>query len=327
MRKSLALILAVGVVAVASGCSSISVPAACAPSVTSGSASDLITASGSLGAAPLATFPTPIFTKSIEATSLTTGKGVVVEKNAQAYLQVTVYDGTTATPLVATSMDPTTPLAVSAGAESNAISEAIECKTGGSRVVAVVPASAIADDAILGTAIPATNPVVLVIDIQKGFIGKADGAIQSLQPGFPTVVTAPDGTPGITFLDQAAPTALSVETLRRGDGKKVKDGDSIVAHLTLLPWPTTGTKSEILSTTWTQKAPATLLVSDLAASADGTTTTGIVAGLKTALVGSTVGSQLVVVVPPKDGYPTGSAPTGVTDDTTLVYVVDVLGIN
>jgi peptidylprolyl isomerase len=45
-----------------------------------------------------------------------------------------------------------------------------------------------------------------------------------------------------------------------------------------------------------------------------------------ALVGAKVGSQVLVVIPPKEGFPSGSAPTGVDAKSTLIMVIDVLGI-
>ena len=54
--------------------------------------------------------------------------------------------------------------------------------------------------------------------------------------------------------------------------------------------------------------------------------TGIVPGLATALKGATVGSQILAVIPPSDGY--GSTATGqIPANSTLVFVVDILGID
>ena len=39
-----------------------------------------------------------------------------------------------------------------------------------------------------------------------------------------------------------------------------------------------------------------------------------------------VGSQVLVVIPPKDGFAAGSAPSGVAPDSTVIMVIDVLGI-
>ncbi|MFT6973529.1 MAG: FKBP-type peptidyl-prolyl cis-trans isomerase, partial [Pontimonas sp.] len=46
----------------------------------------------------------------------------------------------------------------------------------------------------------------------------------------------------------------------------------------------------------------------------------------TALIGQTVGSQVLVSVPPTEGYSPGTAPSGVPPGATLVYVFDILGV-
>ncbi len=54
-------------------------------------------------------------------------------------------------------------------------------------------------------------------------------------------------------------------------------------------------------------------------------TTAVVPGFKKALEGQTVGSQVLAVIPPADGYgdqAQGSIPAG----ATLVFVVDILGV-
>jgi peptidylprolyl isomerase len=40
-----------------------------------------------------------------------------------------------------------------------------------------------------------------------------------------------------------------------------------------------------------------------------------------------VGSQVLVSIPPSLGYPEGSTPPGVPSEATLVYVLDILGVN
>ena len=336
VRTSLALILAVGVVAVASGCSSISTPVACAPTVKAGSASAQITATGDIAKAPTVEFPSPLYTKSLEATTLVKGTGLVLAKNAPAQVQASIYSGKTGKLLGATSMQPAGALALTAGSASP-LAQAIECQTVGSRIASVVTAKEMYGDQIptADPVIAPTDALVIITDIERGFLAKADGALTMLQPGFPSIVTAPDGTPGVTFLAEDAPTTLKVETVRDGDGQKIKDGDDVLVHYTQLPWPEKGTTtSSVLNTTWTDKSPVAWSMAPFVAaapSADGTsagTSTGVISGIKTAMVGKTVGSQILIVIPPgSDGFPEASLPDGVTNTTTLVYVVDVLGIN
>ena len=44
------------------------------------------------------------------------------------------------------------------------------------------------------------------------------------------------------------------------------------------------------------------------------------------LIGQTVGSQVIVVIPPELGYPEGQSPATIPAGSTMVFVVDILGI-
>ncbi|WP_148285558.1 FKBP-type peptidyl-prolyl cis-trans isomerase, partial [Microbacterium sp. B24] len=55
------------------------------------------------------------------------------------------------------------------------------------------------------------------------------------------------------------------------------------------------------------------------------TTTGVVPGFRKALEGQTVGSQVLVTMPPADGYGEGEINTNDLKGETLVFVVDILG--
>jgi peptidylprolyl isomerase len=53
---------------------------------------------------------------------------------------------------------------------------------------------------------------------------------------------------------------------------------------------------------------------------------GLPPGMYEAMVGARVGSQILLVMPPKDGFPSSAAPTGVGAKDTVIMVIDVLGI-
>jgi peptidylprolyl isomerase len=130
------------------------------------------------------------------------------------------------------------------------------------------------------------------------------------RPGMPTVVLAPDGTPGIIVPDAEPPADLAVEVLKRGDGPAVSEGDSIRIHYTGVTWA----DRKVFDSTW-EKGASTAV-----------TLEGVVPGFAQALDGATVGSQLLVVIPPELGYGddgSGSIPGG----ATLVFVIDVLGVD
>ena len=126
----------------------------------------------------------------------------------------------------------------------------------------------------------------------------------------PSVVLAPNGTPGIIIPDTAPPSDLAVEVLKKGDGPAVGDGDQIRINYTGLTWA----DRKVFDSTW-DKGASTAVTLD-----------AVVPGFAQALKGQTVGSQILVVIPPSLGYgdkTTSSIPAG----STLVFVIDVLGVD
>jgi FKBP-type peptidyl-prolyl cis-trans isomerase len=70
---------------------------------------------------------------------------------------------------------------------------------------------------------------------------------------------------------------------------------------------------EIFDQSWGRRIPASF------------NTEGVVNGFKQALVGQKVGSQVVVMIPPADGYgEAGNPQAGIEGTDVLVFVIDIL---
>ncbi|MBG6054107.1 peptidylprolyl isomerase [Salinibacterium sp. CAN_S4] len=323
VRKLPAIIAAsallVSLSACATGAASID---GCVPSIASGSNAALVTADGSFGNDPKATFPTPLVANGASEAHVISdgnGNGKRVAAGATTVVQLTIYDGKTGDALIATNYDESGAL-FSAIDSTPAFGTIAQCARVGSRVAAVgTAADLIGDGAIQqnGLSLAADDTVAIVVDVQSVYLGKADGADQVLSAGFPSIVLAPDGRPGFTFADPKPPTALKIETLKAGSGAKVEKDDRVVLHYTGVLWDT----QEVFDSTWERNAPAMLVASSLDDSSSG-----LVPGFAKALIGQRVGSQVIAVIPPKDGYPAGQAPTTVPDGSTMVFVFDILGI-
>jgi peptidylprolyl isomerase len=176
-------------------------------------------------------------------------------------------------------------------------------------------------DATKGMADAGTS-IVLVIDIEGSILGKAYGVDQIPQQGMPSVVTAPDGQPGVTVPAEDPPTSLKIAVLKQSDGEVVKDGELIYAHYLRLDWSDPKSASSTKSTWDGYGNPEVLTLSPL----DPETNVGLTTGALQAIVGQKVGSQILAVVPPSFGFPDGTAPDGVDSTSTLVYVIDILGV-
>ena len=97
--------------------------------------------------------------------------------------------------------------------------------------------------------------------------------------------------------------------LKKGDGPAVASGrHGRSCNYTGVKW----TDGMVFDSSWERVRPLTF------------TTTGVVDGFQQALEGQTVGSQVLVVIPPAAGY--GAAESNEQDlaGETLVFVVDIL---
>lgn len=316
------------VTAVLAGCTGAPGAGGCDPLYHGGGASSLVTASGDVGSAPKVDFPTPLVAKKKpEVSIITAGDGTRVGEDAQVDYYFSLFDGKSGDLLgkggysadqfarTGVGIDEADPAATSVGA-------ALQCLNVGSRVAIVSDwgQAKNAFNADSADSIDDSATVVVVVDVMQAYLGKADGFNQLPVDGLPTVATEVDGTPGISVLAQDAPTTARSGVIKAGDGATLKKDQKAVIHYSLWTWPgKRGDDAPQVGTTWTDHRAVTLQLTDIA---DGG---GVPTGLLTALVGQKVGSQVLVVLPPgDDSFPAGQGPAG--DDSTYIFVVDILGI-
>ena len=182
----------------------------------------------------------------------------------------------------------------------------------GSRILfAIPPAEAFGSNGRAAAGISATDDLVVVADILA--VGKvlqqAEGTPVAPVEGQPTVAFDPASGPTITVPRTAAPTALVVQNLVDGNGPEVKSGQTITVHYTGALW----SDGSVFDSSWTRKSPA----------AFGIGTGNVIPGWDKGLVGKKVGSRVLLVVPPADGYG-DQAQAKIPANSTLVFVVDIL---
>lgn len=320
MRKTTGIVVASALLLTLSACAGASGPvldggsavdpASCTPSWARGGLALDVEATGDFGATPVAaTFPDPFVSKnSVSTAILEQGDGAQLGTDAIVGGTMTIFDGATGDVLTQTQSTTLIPL----GSANAPFFDGAECATVGSRVVAVGPALALLGDAITSqNSIDPEMTVVSVLDIQRAYITRAQGASQAPQNGLPTVSHAANGQPGLSFTNAKAPTDLRIETLIAGNGTTVKEGDNVLLNYTGVIWDT----HDVFDSSWDRGAPASF------------TTDQVVEGFSKALIGHTVGSQVLTTVPPEFGY--GDSPpdgSGIKADSTLVFVIDILGV-
>jgi peptidylprolyl isomerase len=309
-------------------------PAGCTPELPSGDASSIVKATGAVGKQPKVTFPTPLHTKTGQATVLRAGHGAVASTGGQVDFDFVVANGKTGksiggsgyngqyTRLAAGSKVPQQDASGNPTGTSlpSSLTDALVCAQAGARIALVSTAKQLGLGDLSQYGIANSAAVATVVDVHAVYPGKADGVNQLPQDGMPNVITAVDGQPGIVVQELDKPTTVRSETVKAGGGAVLKKGQKAVLMLTAWTWPTDGGKPTVVEAldTWTGHQAATI---------DLTAGNGMLpAKVISSLVGQKVGSQMLVVLPPKDGYSASGAPTGVSATDTLIYVIDILGI-
>lgn len=291
------------------GCAAAAPQASCERPAGDSSVLDLLDVSGEPGA-PAVQVNSPVYVDHTVFTDETVGDGTAVTSDLQdVVFSVAIANGATGEPILSSGTQ-VMPLS-KWKTDYDGFAKMMMCATEGSRIVGAIAASDLSEGAASNLGLDEGASAVVVLDLQKVYLAAANGVPQyNDRPGMPAVVLAPDGTPGIIVPDSAPPTDLAVEVLKKGDGPAVTADDSIRIQYTGVTWAS----REVFDSTW-EKGASTAVTLD-----------GVVDGFAQALEGKTVGSQILAVIPPDLGYgdqASGAIPAG----STLVFVIDVLGID
>jgi hypothetical protein len=327
VRKIAAIVLASAFVVSVSACADLPAQVQnCVPAYHPGTASDSISATGAFGKNPTPHIPTPTVTTKVEVSALKKGTGMLLGPDDIADVQISLYTGADGklggSTGSSSGFSKASSVQITVGYK-DAIARSLECMTVGSRIATVLTAKDYFGSAKTATAqgVPATTSLVVVMDIVNGYRGRAVGVLQPLQSGFPSVVTSPNGTPGLTLDLQEPPKTLQSELVRGGSGPKVKAGERVLLQVQGIAWSNpapTGT----FDSTWTTLDPRYYTLTALSKNAGSES---LDPGSVKSLIGKRIGSQVLVVVPPKYGYPNGKEPSGYPTGETLIFVYDILG--
>ena len=330
MRKLLALAASVALVFSLSACSSInseeamysSLKAECGTATTaaSGRAVDSVKVTESAKGAAV-DFATPLTSKTVETAYIKEGTGPKITGNQTVDLEYMGVNAATGEVFQPSSFDGSgSSLQVLAPKQEPGFCEALGGVREGSRVAILFPASVIhKNQGIDQLKIGKNDDVLFIMEVRKVYLPHAVGNEQAAQSGFPTVIRAVNGVPGVTIPTEApfpkaskdGQEATAVEVLIQGAGKAIADGDKVVLHYSGYTWAD-GSKFD---SSWDKGTPANFTI------AKGS----LISGFVEALVGQKVGSQIVAVIPPSLGY--GSQAQGtIPANSTLVFVIDILGI-
>jgi peptidylprolyl isomerase len=317
MRRAYALIAVVLIAAIGviAGCSSTSTPA---------DANKSVSVTGAFGATPKVTIPAQTASSTLYTKTVIKGKGATIPSGGLFYGSTATYiwDGKTHK-LAGSSYTTHQEQVLGGGSMLPGLMTALKNTTVGSRVLAVVPPKdGLGSSGDPQEGITGTDTLVFVIDVQKAIPGTATGKQVSTGGGsLPTVGTTvgKDG-PTITIPKGGTPSSkLTSTTLIQGTGAKVAENDEIFVQYEGVIWRT----GKVFDSSWSRHQPfETILTDSQQAQEEGA---GVIPGWVTGLTGKTVGSRVLLTIPPKDGYgSSGSSQAGIKGTDTLVFVVDIL---
>jgi FKBP-type peptidyl-prolyl cis-trans isomerase len=302
---------------VLAGCgSSKATSSASASASASAAANSSVTASGSFGSAPKVTIPKAKAGSKLEVKTLIQGSGTTLTKaDALAANFVLYFWSGTASSLKASTF--TSNPTVIGGTMLPGLETALIGKKVGSRVLAVIPPAqgyGTSGNSQLG--ITGSTTLVFVIDVLKSYADSqaATGTQESNGGGtLPTVSAKAASAPTLTFPSSAPPSTLVTKTLIKGSGPKVVKGEYVIAQYVGYIWRT----KKVFGSSWSSGSPFGFTL--------GASPEQVIPGWDTGLAGQTVGSRVLLSIPPKQGYGSaGASQAGIKGTDTLVFVVDII---
>jgi peptidylprolyl isomerase len=255
---------------------------------------------------PVITFPTGIDATVIETKVITVGKGPKITGSQFVSFEFAQASGATGEMTGNTKFDGTDIQSQYLQADGE-LCKAFGGVTEGSRVALLIPS------AIMNSGEEEASSGVIVFDIKKVYLPRAVGDEQSNQSGLPTIIRATNGMPTIQFTTGAAPTELKVVPLIKGWGEKLvpDSGQKLMIHYAGWVW----SSQSKFESSWDNKQPVEFSY------ATGSLIDGMVQGLKD----QTVGSQVMLVIPPALAYKDQASET-IPANSTLIFVIDILGV-
>jgi peptidylprolyl isomerase len=309
VRRSAALLLAlasafVGVAAVASPATAAAVPLAS------------VTVSGDVAAKPTVKFAKPFAVKSTADKVVTAGSGAALATGQTITFDYLLVDGRTGKELETSYGASPGSLVLDKAKTATQLVKSLTGQTIGSRVlVAIAPKDGLAKR-LKSAKVKKDDTLLFVIDVKsvRTPLTRATGEAVAPVDGLPSVALAADGKPTITIPPGVtAPTQLVSQVLIKGTGPVVTAGQTITVHYTGVIWGT----GKQFDSSWDRGQPFDVAIGK----------GSVVAGWDEGLVGQTVGSQVLLVVPPDKGYGSaGQSSAGISGTDTLVFVVDILDV-
>jgi peptidylprolyl isomerase len=274
-------------------CAPASLPVEVGPAPTSSASQAPLQVTGADGVPPSLEYEKPFTVVRPGSRTVWPGTGDVLERDDPVLLNLYAEDGRDGTELQNTFRTAPVAYTMTETSLGNLLFEALEGRRVGTRLSLVDEQDGV--------------PVLLVVDVLPA---RASGK-ESEPPGedLPRVRLDELGAPTVRIPRGVdPPSGLVVHPLVRGSGPQVRAGQIVTVEFTAVRWSDGG----VVDTTWTEGTPPQSAEIGIGR---------LVEGWDQGLLEQTVGSQVLLVVPPQQGHAnTRSRLAG----ETMVYVVDIL---
>ena len=276
-----------------------------------------VAVAGAFGRAPKVTIPTIKPPGTLKVTDLIEGHGGRVARGDLAIVNLVGYTWSGAKhKQVTSSFSSGQPEALTIGQTIPGLDKSLAGQHAGSRLLLSIPPKdgfGSAGNQSLG--VTGSDTLVFVVDVLGGYPKTAAAHGQPLpasDPKLPPVSASAAGTaPPVEIPKAAPPGTLQAETLIQGTGPRLAKGKLLVAQYEGLIWR----NSKVFDSSWQRGTPAAFAIG----------TGKVIPGWDKSLVGQRIGSRVLLVIPPKDGYGAqGNSSAGIKGTDTLVFVIDIL---
>ena len=247
---------------------------------------DRVAVSGRVGAKPTIDIKAPLEVDGFKARVIEEGSGREITEGSPVLVSITAFDGTNGRMLSESGRPQMSLGIVGSDQISSDLAMLVTGKREGSRILA-----------FRTVAMGDGSPNTMEIDVVDILPSIATGTSVDATVGPMSVEMSPEG-PLISHI-ATLPGGVTTQTLMKGDGVKVHEGDRVVAQFTVLGW----TDGVVRVNTWETGVPAVVNLNTA------------MKGLANALVDQKVGSRLAITIPPDLA----------AGDDTLCVVIDILG--
>ena len=274
---------------------------------------DSVKISGNLGVDPTVDISGQVNNPTTTTKVLIQGDGPTIEKDDAVFIHTVIADGYTQKTVASSYKDKQPQVVTLTSQVSPIFLNALVGKKIGSRVVVFTSADNVfgaQGNSSLG--ISTKDAVLIIFDLIAKPLDKPDGAAKPAPAWAPKLAKTKGVISSLDFSGTPKPDGtLKAAVVKTGTGDVVKNGQTIAVRYLVLVY---GGKKP-----FDQNYNGALLSPQIGVG-------GVVPGWDKTLVGKKVGSEVIIAIPPKDGYGSkGSPDAGIKGTDTLYFVVDILG--